>query len=153
MRNRKNALRILLDTSFLLPTLGIDVGKDIRECLGRLGRITAKLYYSKFSLLEALWIAARLMRNSSFDIERFSQGLRSIVESGRYIKVDEDYQILREALELYMLGHRDMIDNILYTTSVSLNLKLLTVDLELKDFIRTKGLKNTIILPEQINQQ
>ena len=152
MRNKGGKLRILLDTSFLLPTLGIDVGDDVRECLERLNNVTAELHYSRFSLLEALWIAARLVKSGSFDMERFVQGLRSIVESGRYVKVNEDYWVFKEALEMYVLGHKDMIDNILYATSTSLNLKLLTVDSELKEFIRTKGLKDTIILPGQMDQ-
>lgn len=145
-------MRILLDTSFLLPTLGIDVGDDVRECLERLNNVTVKIHYSRFSLLEALWIAARLVKNGSFDMERFVQGLRSIVESGRYVKVNEDYWVFKEALEMYVLGHKDMIDNILYAASASLNLKLLTVDSELKEFIRGKRLKDTIILPGQIDQ-
>ena len=49
-----------------------------------------------------------------------------------------------------MLGHKDMIDNILYATSSSLNLKLLTLDTELKEFIHVKGLKDTVISPGQI---
>mgnify|MGYP000362532177 CR=1 FL=1 len=64
------------------------------------------------------------MRSRSFDVRRFDQGLRSIVRGSRYRSVEEGHQVFRRALELYMLGHRDMIDNIPYTSSVSFNLKL-----------------------------
>jgi len=48
-----------------------------------------------------------------------------------------------------MLGHKDMVDNILYASSSRLNLKLLTLDNELKGFIRERGLKDTFISPDQ----
>jgi len=151
LKNRKNILKILLDTTFILPTLGINVGKEIENGIRKLEKIEAELYYSRFSILESLWIAVRLTKDQSFDTERFNQGLRSIIEGGRYIRVEEDYRIFRDALKLYTLGHSDMIDNILYATSVNYDLKLLTVDKELKEFIQTKKLKNTLISPDQIN--
>ena len=152
MGNRRNTLRILLDTAFILPTLGIDVGKEVETCLRHLSRAKAELYYSRFSIMEALWVAAKLMRSQSFDIERFSQGLRSIMRGGRYRKVEEDHQIFEEALDLYMMGHRDMIDNLLYATSANLDLKLLTLDAELREFIRNKGLRETLISPDQLKK-
>ncbi|MCD6529554.1 PIN domain-containing protein [Candidatus Bathyarchaeota archaeon] len=150
MKSRKALLRVLLDTSFILPTLGIDVGEEALMGLRKLTEVKTELYYSRFSILESLWIAARLSKKRVFDMERFSQGLRSILEGHVYKRVEEDSQILRKALELRMLGHMDMIDNILYASSTSLNLKLLTLDTELETFIREKGLKNTLLFPSQI---
>ena len=49
-----------------------------------------------------------------------------------------------------MQGHKDIIDNILYATSVNLNLKLLTLDAELKDFILSQRLKNIFIFLSQL---
>jgi len=143
-------LKILLDTSFLLPTLGIDVDGEVLECFGRLVEKKAELYYSSFSILESLWIAIRLMRDKSLDVERFNEGLRSIIEGGRYIKVKESSEAFREALRLYSLGSRDMIDNILYASSSILGLKLLTLDRELKEFIRKRGLRDVVLLPEEV---
>jgi len=143
-------LKILLDTSFLLPTLGIDVDGEVLECFGRLVEKKAELYYSSFSILESLWIAIRLMRDKSLDVERFNEGLRSIIEGGRYIKVKESSEAFREALRLYSLGSRDMIDNILYASSSILGLKLLTLDRELKEFVRKRGLRDVVLLPEEV---
>ena len=150
MRSKKNTLKILLDTTFILPTLGIDVGEEVEKCIERLGKTKAELYYSRFSILESLWIAARLIRDKSFDMERFRQGLRSVTRSGKYIVIEEDDRVFEEALKLYGLGHRDMMDNILYASSAVLGLKLLSVDTELKEFIQSKGLEDTIISPSQI---
>ncbi|MBS7612513.1 PIN domain-containing protein [Candidatus Bathyarchaeota archaeon] len=150
MKSKQATLKVLLDTSFILPTLGIDVGEDVIKSLKKLTDIEAEVYYSRFSILESLWVATRLSESLTFNSERFSHGLRSIIESGRYGKVEEDSETFKEALRLRMLGHKDMIDNILYATSSSLNLKLLTLDTELKQFIHDKGLKDILILPSQI---
>ena len=151
MKNKGN-IKVLLDTTFILPTLGIDTGEEVEKGIRKLGEIEAELYYSQFSILESLWVAAKLTKTQSFDMERFNQGLRSLIKSGRYIKTKESYQVFKEALGLYMLGHKDMIDNILYTISTNLNLKLLTLDAELKKFIQSKRLKDTLISPDQINR-
>lgn len=150
MRSRKAMLRVLLDTSFILPSLGIDVGEQVFKALKRLVEIEAEIYYSHFSILEALWVAARLAAVSSFDPESFSLGLRSIVEGDRYVKTKEDSETFSGALRLYMLGHRDMVDNVLYSDSVRLDLKLLTLDNELESFIHEKGLRDTFLLPHEI---
>lgn len=150
MRSRREELRVLLDTTFILPTLGINVGKEVEECIRKLGEMESELYYSRFSILESLWIAARLLKTGSFDLERFSRGLRSIIRGGRYAAVEEDCQVFEEAFKLYKLGHRDIIDNILYASSAALGLRLLTVDAELRKFIRSMKLEDTTIAPSQV---
>lgn len=143
-------MKVLLDTTFLLPSLGIDVGEEVLKGLKRLAEIKAEIHCSRFSILETLWVAARLSRNANFNVETFGLGLRSVLESGRYVKVEEDSEIFNKALRLYMMGHKDMIDNILYASSTQLNLRLLTLDTELREFIREKGLKDTLVHPNQI---
>jgi len=150
LKSKEIVPRILLDTSFILPSLGIDLGGEVSQGLRRLAEIEAEIYYSRFSILESLWIAARLSMDRSFDGERFNLGLRSIIEGGRYRRVEEGSEIFVEALRLYMLGHRDIIDNILYASSTRLNLRLLTLDRELKRFVGERGLEDSIILPDQL---
>jgi len=113
-----------------------------------LAEAEAEIHYSRFSILESLWVAARI--TGGILDEAFNTGLRSILEGGRYMKVEEDSKVFSEALRLYTQGHRDMIDNILYTASVNFDLKLFTVDKELKEFIRKNGLKDTLITPDQL---
>ncbi len=72
------------------------------------------------------------------------------MQSGRYNCINEPPETFIKALELYELGHKDLIDNILYASSVHLNLKLLTLDTELKEFIKNEELKDPIIFPDQI---
>jgi len=150
LRSRQDTLRVLLDSTFILPTLGIDTGEGVSKGLKRLAQTEAEIYCSRFSILEALWVAAKVSGSGYLDAESFRLGLRSILEGGRYTRVEEDSEIFNEALRLHMLGHRDAIDNILYASSIRLNLKLLTLDAELGEFIHKKGLKDTLIAPRQI---
>ncbi len=93
---------------------------------------------------------ARTIQKQTIDLETFRLGLRSILESGRYDRVAEDSEVFNEALKIYRLGHRDMIDNILYASSLRLDLRLLTLDENLKEFIVAHGLTNTLIFPDQL---
>jgi len=150
LKNREATLKVLLDTPFLHPSLGIDVGEDVLKGLRRLAEIEAETYYSRFSILESLWVATRLIKNTAFNLETFRLGLRSVMQGDRYRKTQEDSEIFNETLKLHMLGHKDMVDNILYASSNRLNLKLLTLDKELKEFIHAHGLNDTLLHPDQI---
>ena len=108
--------------------VGISVGEEVSEGLKRLAESEAEIHYSRFSILESLWVAARTIQNGPFDIESFRLGLRSVMESGRYRKVEEDSEVFNDGLRLYMLCHKDMIDNVLYTISAKLDLRFLTLD-------------------------
>jgi hypothetical protein len=141
---------ILLDTSFILPTLGITVSGVTPEAMKFLTEVPKiEIYYSRFSVLESLWVATRIS-NAVSDAETFQLGLRSIIEGHRYKRVEEDSEIFKEAFRLYRLGHKDMIDNILYASGVSLGLLLLTLDDQLKKFVLGKQLKDIFISPDQL---
>src|SRR5213594_740009 len=148
--SRRGPLRILLDTSFLLPTLGIDTGRDVARGLKRLSETSNQLHYSSFNILECLWQLARIAKEEPSTIEASRLGLRSIIEGRRYAKTNEDSRIFDEALGLYRMGHTDMIDNILYAVSLHHNLRFLTIDETLREFINSKGLENTLIRVYQI---
>ncbi len=72
------------------------------------------------------------------------------METGRYERIIEDSEIYNEALRVYRLGHRDMIDNILYASSLQLDLRLLTLDKPLREFIVAHGLANTLLFPHEL---
>ncbi|MBT9141476.1 MAG: hypothetical protein DDT30_02068 [Dehalococcoidia bacterium] len=54
-------MRILLDTSFLLPSVGIQV-TGASELIQKLKEEGNDFYYSSFSLLETLWVLTSLER-------------------------------------------------------------------------------------------
>ncbi|OYT26074.1 MAG: hypothetical protein B6V02_02435 [Thermoprotei archaeon ex4572_64] len=87
--------RILLDTSFILPILGISVSKEVDESLLKISKY--ELYISRS-----------------------------------------------------LLGHNDLIDCLLYSTAINLNLQFLTIDEEFRRFIKRAGLKDVTITLQDI---
>ncbi len=142
----------ILDTSFILLTLGISTGTKVERSLEKLNEMKAEIYYSSFSILESIWVALKLMRRSKLDHERFRLGLRSLIETDRYTRIVENTEAFTHALRLYILGHLDVIDNILYANSIQFNLKFLTTDEELRKFIRKRKLKDTTLTPDELLQ-
>ena len=47
--SRKGISRVLLDTTFILPTLGVDVGEDVLTGLKALEEMDAETYFSRLS--------------------------------------------------------------------------------------------------------
>ena len=142
--------KFLLDTSFLLPTVGVDAKREVAKGLENLAQMGAQASYSRFSILELLYVATKLKRSSEFDKARFDDGLRSVLDGTAYERSEEGSGAFSMANELRDLGHRDMIDNILYATSATNGLKFLTVDSELRSFIRGHKLHDTTVFPSEM---
>ena len=73
--------RILVDTTYLLPVLGVEV-KGVRRALERIRELyernRVELYYSPFSILEALGKISK----TRYDPLRVEGGLIAIIEWG-----------------------------------------------------------------------
>lgn len=140
--------RILLDSTYLLPIVGIAV-KDVEEVLKVLERLyradAVELYYTHFNIFE---IIGKLSR-TRYDLETVKIGLQSIVEN--FQQANPTYQSYAKALQLKSIGFKDLIDILLYTTSVDNGLKLLTRDRKLWEFIEKteEGKPRAIILEEE----
>ena len=134
-------MRILLDTSFLLPSLGVEV-TGAAEALENLEG--NDFYYSKFSILECSWIFISLERKKvAIDMETVEIGLYSIERS--YRRVIENAEVFIEALKLRRAGHTDFLDCLLYAISLKESLKFLSFDAELKKFVRKKGFEDVFL--------
>jgi len=147
--SRKSSSRnneILLDTSFLLPILGFETSRRVMNAFQRLG--SYKLYYNDISILEALWKIVKIIEGTEEQISRIEEGIRAIRDTMKYVFIDEE--VLKNAIYMYKLGHRDMIDNLLYSIAISRELKLLTVDEDLIKFIEKHNLPKNIITPEEL---
>ncbi len=108
-----------------------------------------KLYYSDLSLLEALWKIVKVNRGTKEELARIEEGVRAIRETMNYAPIDEG--AVKIAAHMYRLGHRDLIDDLLYAIALSSNLRLLTVDEELARFVRKHGLSvDAIMTPEAL---
>ncbi len=129
-------MKVLLDTSLLLPTLGVDVERA-DKILKKLRN--HKLYYSDFSILECLWVVSSLKKKGQFDRDSFETGIRSIFEC--YAKAEINAEIILRAFEIYEMGHKDIIDCILYSIALGNDTKFASLDNELKEFVRSNNLK------------
>ena len=147
-KSSQNSNKILLDTSFLLPILGFETSSKIMKAFQKLK--SCELYYSDISVLEALWKIVKVIKGSEEELSRIEEGIKAMRETMKHASIDE--QAIKSAMQMCRLGHRDMIDNLLYSIATSKNLRLLTVDEDLINFIKRHGFaENNIITPEELS--
>ena len=140
---------LLPDTSLLLPILGFETSSAIMEAFERLGFYT--LHYSELSLLEASWKIVKVIKGSEEEISRVIEGVKAIRNTMNSVSIDEES--FECAIKMYKLGHKDMIDNLLYSMAIAKKLRLLTVDKELIEFVRRHGLpRERIVTPEELSR-
>ena len=148
--NRRSSRRdnkILLDTSCLLPILGFETSQRIMKVYRKI--VGYELFYSDLSILEALWKALKVVKGTDEEISRIKGGITAIEKTLKYVNINGD--AVANAVKMYKLGHKDMIDNILYSISYMRNLKFLTVDGDLVRFLEKHNLpRNIIITPEEL---
>jgi len=139
-------LKILIDTSFILPSLGFIVEQEIIETVKYFKFF--EIYYSELSLLEASWKIVRLDLSGKMEI--VLKGIRAIKETYSKVEIPNKAYVL--AYKMWTDGHKDMIDNLLYSTAYSLGMRFLTIDEELISFLKNTGypVENVIILPKKL---
>lgn len=142
----RGRIRLLLDSTYLLPILGVDVVNAERalavlEKLYKEGRL--KPYYSPFSLLEILGKISKM----SFDADRVRLGLKAITVNMEELLPTVDAYM--KALELRRRGFKDLIDLFIYATSRSTGVPVLTRDYELLEFLRSIGEDTGNVLLEE----
>lgn len=130
-------INVLVDSTFLLPTLGVKVTQISDSDMRELARLRSKVSYFCLhqNLVEILGKVARAMprdKEASLTVEA---GLRSIFESGVYTWVSPSVEEMLVALQLRNEGHKDMIDNMLYATASQRGMLFLSLDRELIDFL------------------
>jgi len=150
-------LIILLDTSFLLPSFGVDTGDDVRRVLKFLAkrRDEVRVYYSRYSILEAVFILLREVRQGRLGLDEASEMAYAGVAAVTYglEAVDESPPVFAEALKLYGLGHKDIFDDILYATAMVNGMFFLTVDRGLVEFIERNRLVNVALTPKGLEEK
>lgn len=135
-------VRILVDSTFLLPTLGVKVAQisdsDLRELAKLRSRASFVCLYQ--SLVEVLGKVARAdVTSDKSTLDAIEAGLRSLLESGVYTWTSPSVAALLHALEMKRKGHRDMIDNMLYATASERSMLFLSLDKDLKEFLTKNG--------------
>jgi PIN domain. len=135
--------KILLDTSFLLPIVGVRV-REVEDLLERLWaryrRGEVEVYYTELNILEIAWKLSKI----SYDPMAVKIGLMSIERN--FVKAPLKYTSLLKAIELRRKNFRDLIDLLLYSIAADNNLQFLTLDKELIDFLDSVGEDINIII-------
>ena len=129
-------LKVLLDSTYLLPILGVEVegiGKAL-ETLRKLRRLgMLEVYYTPFNIIEVLGKISR----ARYDRDIVLTGLTLIEEEFKLTYPTAEGYV--KVLELKSKGFKDLIDLLLYVTSLTRNLKFLTRDITLINFLKNLG--------------
>ena len=140
--------KVLLDSTFLLPTLGVmveETGDDELRLMVEL-KDRVEYYCLNQSLVEVLGKVARSLRRENRVLSIVELGLRSLLESETYRWINPTVQAFLKALELRVKGHRDMIDNMLYATALTNNMYLLSKDDTLLRFLKANNYATNFIV-------
>jgi PIN domain nuclease of toxin-antitoxin system len=134
---------LLLDTTYLLPVFGIDVGLARFETKFPKILDDYDIRYNPVSLLEAKWISlmmGRRMDRSKF-LERYRSGLSAIMTDRRMRQTkftDDTIELIADRL-LTDDRVNDYFDRMIYATAATENSNLLTEDKVLLGLADAKG--------------
>jgi len=138
--------RLLLDTTYLLPIVGVDV-EGVEKPLTILEKLyrskAIEIFYTPFNMLEIIGKISKL----EYDEKRVEAGLISI--KSRFKLTAPTARGYVEALKLRRRGFRDLIDLLLYVTSKTRKLLFLTRDYALVDFLKNEGQDTSSIILEE----
>ncbi|BDB98547.1 PIN domain-containing protein [Saccharolobus caldissimus] len=121
-------MRVLIDTSFILPALGIDVGEEVLENIKKFPN--HEIYFTDFSIIEAMWVMKKLIRRGEkIDYNSVKIGLKSLFNTYKLVKIPR----LAYIKALKDDRHKDLIDLLLYYTASIYGMKFLTLDEKLRE--------------------
>ncbi|RLG46840.1 MAG: hypothetical protein DRO06_03785 [Thermoproteota archaeon] len=140
------ALDVLLDSTYLLPSFGLEVerlsDRDLEALRDAWSRGLVSFYCLSVSWVEVIGSVCREADRLGVRLDRLIEvAVRSLLESGMYTWVDPTPEAVELAFELRLAGHRDVIDNLLYATSVARGMIFLTMDETLRGFLSDRGFR------------
>ncbi len=129
---------LLLDTSYVLPLVGVEVEGIDKEVYDRI--LKKKLHYPLALVAELVGVVAKEARKAGIDVpEEAVEGFNSIVFGGRIKLILPEGDDMRVACELIRSGWNDVFDALLYATAKRLGVKALTMDREFRKFLAKHG--------------
>ena len=151
MKSKKREARrpkVLVDTSFLLPALGVEVEEEVIDSIPLFRRV--EVLYLEIAVVEAMWKVLRVVPPGG--MERVALGLEAIKRTYRAVNPPPEAYV--EASEIYYRGHRDYIDALNYSTAKLLGIPFLTIDLEFAQFLEENGyeVEGIIVTPSKFKE-
>ncbi len=142
-----SAERLVLDTTYILPLLGVKVLNVDEDMLKKISK-HYELHYPMAMISELVGVILKQCKKERLKEvpENAVKGLNSLLYSGDILIDPLLGEDLRFTYHLYKLGLNDLFDNILYCTAIRLNAKILTLDKELKEFLKKNGLKHQVLI-------
>ncbi len=139
---------ILIDTTFLLPALGVSVEKEAEEVIPYFRELN--VYYLEVGLLEAMWKIMKVVPQDK--LRRVKIGIEAIRNTYKLLEPPAKAYI--EAIEIYYKGHKDYIDALYYATAKNTNIPLLTIDYVLIEFLRKHNyeIEGVILTPNKLRK-
>jgi len=141
-----SAIKVLLDSTYILPSFGVEVEGISAEHIAQLREAAVKGRV-RYCCLSVIWV--EVIGKICREKERLGENVddivdiavKSLMKSGFYEWLTPTMNAVKLAFKLRMLGHRDNIDNLLYATSVVNHMQLLTMDEDLKSFLSKNNFK------------
>ncbi len=132
--------KVLLDSTYILPSFGIEVkglsDEEIAKLREAMLKGTIKFYCSTVSWVEVIGKVYRESKRLGLNVEETVDiAVKSLLKSGFYEWITPSLKAIRLAFKLRKLGHVDNIDNLLYATSITSNLIFLTMNDDFKRFL------------------
>jgi len=145
---------ILLDSTYLLPSFGIEV-KGLSDKHIRLLREAWSKRAVRFYCLSVVWVevigkVCRQARKTGIEVSNMvDTAVKSLADSGVYEWIEPLPDAVKLAFKLRLAGHKDIIDNLLYATSIVRDMILLTMDKQLKNFLVKHGFNSENLMDHQ----
>ena len=139
-------LKVLLDSTYLLPSFGVEIDglsdRDITRLRNAAIKGEIKLYCLTTVWVEVIGKVCREAERSRIDLGGLLDvAVRALLESRFYEWITPTLGTIKLAFKLRILGHKDNIDNLLYAASIKEGMILLTMDEDLKRFLSSHGYK------------
>jgi len=136
-------LNVLLDSTYLLPAFGIEVKGISERDFILLKQMQSKGLVNYLStdivFIEILGKVHKEAKKKGLPITNFNFAIKSLKESNFIKWIQIPMKAVTIALKIRDLGHKDMIDNLLYATAISNAYVFLTMDHTLRKFLKENG--------------
>ena len=138
--------RFVIDTSYLLPLVGIEVEGLDNDTIDKIFRL--KLCYPLSLIPELVGVIIKeVKRNRLNEIPKEAvEGLNSIIYGGFVELIQLEGEDITTVYDLIKNGCNDIFDAILYATGKRLSAKILSMDKSFKKFLKEYGYDYEIIV-------
>jgi len=131
-------LRLLLDTTYLLPAIGVSIKGLPKDALVKLMQKGHQISISNISVFELSAKGAKHVATGTLSAERVTRGIRAIVYDERITVVPmHDSSVLLTAFKLRRLLS-DFIDRLILSSAINQNDAVVTEDKEIQNLKRKK---------------